>query len=508
MTGTELVVKRAAEDAACAFDTTYPYTGGRVAGILVPSATTTWTVGYATDGTWKSVANAEADTSMRREIVRNTASREATVSTFDGVTTYKYNPTGTCATRSNEGSATLLTTMEYDAANLPIREVSPTGRETKRTYDSNGDVTFEWDEAGRASSFVYNTAGDLTRTTDGGGSTTYRTYDARGNVLTEEKTLTKSGERSRTEYEYEDVASHKGRLVSQLSSIDATHSAHTDYSAFDTVTGEAESISDLGVQLASGGTTQTLTRTNSHDARGNLLSETDALGVTTVTNTYDALGRVTASTDASGVVTHTAYDKIGNTTQTWRSHESTTAKLDWRQMSYNGASLLVTETVLDSDGNTVSTVTHTYDELGREKKADDSLVPGVASTTYDSQGNATTATAEGGSTEVAGSTRTTFNAEGEQVATLEPGATTAATVTSYTVDGQVATQANPDGSAAQTTYDAAGNVASEAAPSDVGTATTTFQNDLDGRATSSTAPDGSVTTYTYDLLGQQTGAQI
>lgn len=508
LTGTGLVVRRAAEDPALAFSTTYPYAGGRVGGILVPTADTTWTVEYAGDGTLSAVENSETDTPMRREIVRNTASREATVSTFDGVTTYDYNPTGTCATRSNEGSATLLTTMEYDAANLPTREVSPTGRETKRAYDSNGDVTFEWDEAGRMSSFVYNTQGDLTRTTDAGGSTTYRTYDVRGNVLTEEKTLTKSGERSHTTYEYEDASSHKGRLVSQISSIDATHSAQTDYSAFDTVTGEAESVSDLGVQLESGATTQTLTRTNEHDARGNLISETDALGVTTVTSTYDALGRVTASTDASGVVTHTTYDKLGNTIETWRSRESTTAKLDWRTMSYNGASLLVTETVKDSAGDTISTVTRTYDELGREKKADDSLVPGAASTTYDSQGNATVATAEGGSTQTSGSTRTTFNAEGEEVSTLEPGATTAATVTSYTVDGQVTTQSNPDGSAAQTTYDAAGNVAAEAAPSDVGTATTTYQNDLDGRATSSTAPDGSVTTYTYDLLGQQTGAQI
>ncbi|MDP2234442.1 MAG: DUF6531 domain-containing protein, partial [Actinomycetota bacterium] len=130
MTGTELVVKRAAEDTGLAFSTNYPYSGGRVAGICVPLTDITWTVEYAGDGTLSAVENAEPTTSMRREIVRNTASREATVSTFDGVTTYKYNPTGTCATRSNEGSATLLTTMEYDAANLPIREVSPTGRET------------------------------------------------------------------------------------------------------------------------------------------------------------------------------------------------------------------------------------------------------------------------------------------------------------------------------------------------------------------------------------------
>lgn len=508
VTGAQLVVTRAAEDPELVFDTAYSYAGGRVTSIAVPSVGTTWSVEYAGDGTLSAVENSETATSMRREIVRNTASREATVSTFDGVTTYDYNPTGTCAVRSNEGSAGALTTMEYDAANLPTREVSPTGRETKRTYDSKGDVTFEWDEAGRMSSFVYNAAGDLTRTTDGGGSTTYRTYDARGNVLTEDKTLTKSGERSHTSYEYEDAGSHKGRLVSQISSIDATHSAHTDYASFDTVTGEAESVSDLGVQLSSAGTAQTLTRTSDHDERGNLVSETDALGINTATNVYDALGRITESTDASGVVTHSRYDALGNTVETWRSHESTSAKLDWRQMSYNGASLLVTETVKDKDGDTVSTVTHTYDELGREIKANDSLVPGAASTTYDSQGNATVATAEGGSTQTSGSTRTTFNAEGEEVATLEPGATTAATVTSYTVDGQVATQSNPDGSAAQTTYDAAGNVAAEAAPSGVGTATTTYQNDLDGRATSSKAPDGSVTTYSYDLLGQQTSAQI
>lgn len=507
--GNQLVVTRAAQDSAVSYETVYTYADGRISGIDVPSVSSSWVVEYATDGTLRAVSNDSTDTpAMRRELTRNAASREATVSTFDGVTVYKYNPTGTCAISSTEGSATLLTTMEYDSANLPTRELTPTGRETKRTYNSDGDVTFEWDAEGRMSSFVYNAAGDLLRGTDGGGSTTYRTYDGCGNVLTEEKTLTKSGEKSQTAYEYEDAGSHRGRMVCQLSRIDASHIAYTTYSAFDEVTGEAESVSDQGVRLASGDAARTLTRQSAYNDRGDLISETDALGVTSATNAYDSLGRVIESTDASGVVTHTKYDRIGNTTETWRSHESTAAKLDWRTMTYNGASLLMTETVKDSDGATISTVNHTYDALGRETKADDSLVPGVASTTYDAQGNAVVSAVEGASPETSGSVRTTFNAEGEEVSTLEPGATSAATETSYTVDGQVATQTNPDGSATATTYDAAGNVASEAESSHVGTATTTYQNDLDGRTTSSTAPDGSVTTYTYDLLGRQTGAQI
>ncbi|MDP2181925.1 MAG: RHS repeat-associated core domain-containing protein, partial [Actinomycetota bacterium] len=117
-------------------------------------------------------------------------------------------------------------------------------------------------------------------------------------------------------------------------------------------------------------------------------------------------------------------------------------------------------------------------------------------------------TDEGAPATDAASTRTEYNAEGQETSSLAPGATTAATETTYNDEGQEVLAEEPDGSETEYDYDATGEMESESEPTDAGTATTTYQHDLDARTTQSAAPDNAVTTYTYDLLGRQTSAGV
>ncbi|MDI6901211.1 MAG: DUF6531 domain-containing protein, partial [Anaerosomatales bacterium] len=488
----------------CEYDTVYGYTSGRVTGVSAPSVSSSWVVAYGTTGEVLYVENTSGTPTpaMRRDFTIDLASRAATVTTFDGSTRYAWSPTGRTSLASTEGSATLLNTYSHDSKGLPTREVSATGRVTSRVYDARGNAVVEFDEGARKTSYVYNASDDCTSETDAKGSVTTRGFDARGNVLWEEKTLDSSGTKSRTEYTYDDAGSHKGRLTSQRSKIDATNWAETVYTDFCGVTGQAKTVTEKGVRLTSGAAAQDLVRHTEIDGFGNITRETDAEGVIVLRATFDIAGRELASTDASGVVSNTRYDRLGNTTESWRSHEGTTAKLDWRTRAYNGAGLVVCEVSKDSAGATISTVSYTYDGLGRQKTEDASDVPGVAESAYDSRGNETIYREEGAGTSAAATTRTVYDAESQETTITSPGSVDTPTEVSYTSDGQVEAIDEADGSSTDYEYNDEGELESETEPTDAGPAETTYTYDLAGRLVSSAAPNGTATTYTYDLLGR------
>ncbi len=73
------------------------------------------------------------------------------------------------------------------------------------------------------------------------------------------------------------------------------------------------------------------------------------------------------------------------------------------------------------------------------------------------------------------------------------------TTYTYTDDNRLLRQTNPDGTWAQSTYDAAGNVI---ATLNSNNATTSASYDEGGRCESSTNGNGFVTDFTYDLLGR------
>ncbi len=486
----------------------YTYETGRITAVGVPAVEATWAVGYGSAGTTFSVENVSGapTPSMRRDVAIDVALRTGTVGTAYGETRYDWNPVGTCARNSAEGSATLLTHTMYDSRNLAIREVGPTGKTTSRVHDARGNVVASTDESGRTTRYTYDSHDDCVREIAPNGAVTDRTCDEWGQVIREQRDLTAAGARSRTDYEY-DTVGHTTRETSLISTGSGEICAVTDHSSF-ADNGEPQTTIQRGVALSATSTPVDITTSVQIDGFGSTLGVTDGEGAVTASSTYDAAGRVTLSRDASGVITHTLYDALGNVTETWKSHDATTARIEWRTTSYNAASLPVTETVLDAVGNVVSTVVHSYDDDGRDVASDDSLVPGVATTAYDERSNETTTFSEGAGSADACSVRTEYDTDGNEVEVLQPGAETWATETTYTADGQVALEQRPDGSVTDYDYTDDGELESESVPTDEGTATTGYGYDLDGQVTEQTDPDDSVTSFTYDLAGRQLSAGI
>ncbi|MDO8914969.1 MAG: RHS repeat-associated core domain-containing protein, partial [Coriobacteriia bacterium] len=436
-----------------------------------------------------------------------TLSRWGTVGTTANTqidTAYTWHPDGALATRSEPGTTTAITTTERNVVGAQLMTKTPMGTTTWELTDIRGNVVASIDEAGRTSTTLYDANDDAVSETDVRGAVTTRAYAA-GKLVTEEKTLDESGRRSRTEYEYNDPS---GAMTLQRSRIDTDTWALTEFSGF-ALNGEPTVTTERGVRLVSGGSTYDLTTTRVYDPFGTLTRETNPLGTRVTSATVDIAGRVTASEDASGVVTHTRYDVLGSAVESWRSHESTTTKVDWRTLAIDGASRTLRETRLGESGITVSTLTRTFDASDRELTSDDSAVPGVSVTHYDSAGNATKVWTEGANTSLPESSqRSTVNAEGQETARLDPGAETSATVSVYNPDGTVDSEARPDGSSSTYDYDEAGDVAAEAVPTDTGVATTSYDTDLSGQTVSTTDPDGSTVTSTYDLAGRLVSTSI
>ncbi len=126
----------------------------------------------------------------------------------------------------------------------------------------------------------------------------------------------------------------------------------TDYADF-APCGEPQTTTAYNVKLSAGSLGQTLTRTSTYDALGNLTSETDWGGRTTTTNTYDIAGRTLTSTDAAGVTTHSSYDRMGNATESYTTAPGTQMKCDWTTTTYDavGRELVVTTKRSDANGN-------------------------------------------------------------------------------------------------------------------------------------------------------------
>src|SRR5262249_19967432 len=110
--------------------------------------------------------------------------------------------------------------------------------------------------------------------------------------------------------------------------------------------------------------------TNSYDARGNLLSTTDAAGNVTGF-TYDDAGNMTSTTDLNGNVTEMRYDRRGLTLQARRQARDASGNIQW----------LITRSVYDAAGR-VAVATDPYLEGGTE------TVWGTR-TTYDNEGRPT-----------------------------------------------------------------------------------------------------------------------
>ena len=450
-----------------------------------------------------------------------------------GTTTIQHLQTNSTTTPSS--SSPVYATTSYVAATNnnsgAIGQVTdPMGGVTTYSYDQNDDTSQVTDPDGHVMTATYDSNGNLlTQIVDPGGSghlalTTTYTYDADNNVLS--KT---DPDGIVTQYTYDSPAA--GNLVKEVENYD--------------VDGPVNSSTNITTSYTYNSSGEMLTQTDpvgivtqhTYDSQGDVLSTTQnyqsggstnsSTNVTTST-TYDVLGQKLTITNALGFVTQYTYDVMGNLLKEVDNYVSggQTDQQTNVTTSYGIDALNRVATVTDPRGYVTKTV---YDADGRPIQAIRNYVSGsgstattnVTSTTaYNAAGDATLSTDANGNT-----TTTSYDLDGRPIEVKVVGSASSGgqqvseTLTTYDHDGNVLTSQVVDGATSPTTshtYDAAGRVATEAAPpADPGASgqsgqsnVTTTTYDADGNVLQSQVTNAalsapvSTTTQSYDPLGR------
>ncbi|MCL2504338.1 MAG: phage tail tip lysozyme [Coriobacteriia bacterium] len=398
----------------------------------------------------------------------------------------------------------------YSPTHEAIRATTPLGHVTRRSVDGHGLVRDEYDADGGHTSYEYNARGQATRTVSARGSVTTRTYDQNnGDLLTVSRTLDTSGAASLDTYAYTDPA-FPGVMTSAVTSLNATENAVSTYSGF-APNGRPGTSTQIA-RLSPGAPGTLITTHRTYTAFGDLAIEylpqaPAGLPVVAVSNQYEVSGRNTYSADASGTGTAYFYDQLGRMTSTYRENSASAPGVvaDWVKFTYGDNGQVETERRLrkeaaDPGGVTVSTVTCTYDQMGRLTETDDSTIGGLKGRThYDTAGNVIASWPEGvPDYGAARATRYAYDADGRMASMTLPGESVATTL-AYTPAGREETVSLAGGKTTTYTYDAGGKKIASASVSGTETAYTSCAYDLGGRMVSSSSPGGATVAYAYDL---------
>ncbi|GAA2637445.1 hypothetical protein GCM10010425_45530 [Streptomyces spororaveus] len=337
---------------------------------------------------------------------------------------------------------------------------------TRHTYNASGQLTSLTDRGGQGLTLTYS-SGRLTSVTDAAGRSIPFTLDAAG-------LLTKVALPDGTAVSY----SYTGGLLTS-----ATDQA-----------GKA------------------VTYTYGADKR---VATVTGRGGGKISNTYDAAGRVVSQTDGSGRTTTFAWDnkRESHTTDpnggVWTDVYSGNVLLEstdpyGKRVSYGYDRNLRPVSITDARGNTTEM---TYDAAGRMATRKSPASAGLTeSWTYDAAGNIAGHTDSRGK-----ATAYTYDAANRLASSTDPSG--GKVVYAYTGTGALASLTSPRGKATAYAYDPAGNRTSVTTPAGE---KTTFRYDAAGRVTAMTDPRGNVagadpdaftTTYAYDprgLLGSAT----
>ncbi|MBA2721229.1 MAG: hypothetical protein H0U52_18600, partial [Chloroflexi bacterium] len=276
-----------------------------------------------------------------------------------------------------------------------------------------------------------------------------------------------------------------------------------------------------------------------YDGAGNTSSMIDANGNTTA-YAYDAAGRLTSTTDALAKSVICAYNDLGQKIrQENRSDPPLTASITW---TYDGAGRVLNRTAnsvtttstYDANGNRLTasdgtlTITATYDRLNRPLTVDDDDAGTTADTTY------TYSLTSPSWTDPTGTYLVSLDKLDH--ATSVDGPAIGAITTTYRADGQLLSQADPNGNTTAYLYDdlgressrtttaagpvtraslartfnRAGQVLSETSTitGDPTNGKTDYAYDPLERLTSFTSPASTTTAYGWDEVPNRTSVQV
>ena len=513
----------------------------------------------------------------------------------DLVTAYTYDTMGRLLTATDAAGRT--TTNTYDVRGRLLTTTAPEGSVTAYTYDlaandttvsqpGREDIVVDFDSLGQKQAvyypsgdlqkeYYYDTAGRLvieaTRRGSSAANTVYYTYDPLDRLI-EKRICDKDGvELYRETTAYDDALTETQSLVTKtvLGEDGAPGTvAKTYINAYgETVREDVGGVvTDYAYDFVGNRTRtsytedgRTVSASGTYDFRGNVLTETNALG-NTRTITYDAIGRKIAESDFKGNATTYAYDaagrllissapldgearsvvkytydSAGNVTRQMQSAEAVGAETPawrtveyvyddrnrvtdiaqtadethkvWTHYAYNEAGDLTDiytglplKWSLAVNPETCSHTRYVYNNRGKATNLTDAL--GQAETyVYDALGYLIEATGRDGKV-----TRYTYTGLGKPLteaiyASAAANAPATQTVYTYYKNG-LTRSVTADGSTVQYTYDTHGNVLTESDE----TATRTYTYDSRGRKSSYalTVGDTEISTaaYAYDDLNR------
>ncbi|WP_409497189.1 RHS repeat-associated core domain-containing protein [Amycolatopsis sp. cmx-11-12] len=416
-----------------------------------------------------------------------------------------YNTFGDAVTETDPNGN--ITTSEYDRLSQLTKVVlpayTPPGSSTITAamtwrYDKSGRVIGRTDPRGKTTSFAYDQLGDVVKTTDAVGGTVTASYDTPGGGAYVGHPLRVTDQAGvQTQATYDQLGRQLTSTLMERYPVQKTLTTTYSYAR--------GGLSPLGPWLTSVTSPGKVTTAFAHNALGQRVSMTDAVGNVTRFD-YDVAGHVRNSTLADGTSVATEHDVAGNPT-----------RVQYRDAKQKV--LATTTASFDKAGHPLSvtdardrTRTFGYDALGRLTKQVEPAAPGGSIITgfgYDKVGNRTRFT--DGRNNTWTYTYTPWNLPGSVIepATATWGTdATRTTTNSYDAAARLVKQTQPGGVSVEATYDDNGNLTSQTGTgAETTTAARTFGYDKAGRVTSAATAAAGTTSrtdehFTYTDSGQ------
>ena len=341
---------------------------------------------------------------------------------------------------------TYLTSNTYDDKGNQTAVTDPLKRVTRTSYTDASSVAADGGTpppglptkivtpGGATQTVTYFKSGDVAQVTEPTGKITKYTYDSLGQVLTETEISATYPVGVVTSHTYDRM----GREVTQTdpaSTNRVTGAVHTQVS---TTTYDVDgNPTEVSTSDATGGDTARVEK-HGYNARGQEVSYTTPGGATT-TFTYDTSGRMVEQTGPDGQKTRSEYDAGGNLLRSilvgWTgdpNNPQDASDLVVARNSYDAAGRLATET--DAMG---WTTTHTYTDNGLEaeiSRTDGTQTFLLASNKYDAAGNQIEETANNGVTTITH----VYDAASREISSVsDPAGEKRQTLVSYNDDDQM-----------------------------------------------------------------------
>ncbi len=351
-------------------------------------------VTYEYDANYNLVSSTDTRGAVTKYEYDKIGNNTAIIDALGNKTSFAYNEHGLLGSMTDAKGNKF--TYSYDDNGNRTKTAYPDGSSVSTEYDARGRVTSQTDQNGYVTSYKYDGADNLTGVTDAAGKTTSYEYDERNYLV---KVIDANG--NATSYTYDD----HGRVVATTNAMGKTATAtydicgniltSTDYAGklteftYDNLDRLTRRKNDDGTVSfsytrdgkvssvsAKEGTTQYsynnmdgLTKVSypggkyieyNYDENEVLTSINTNFGSTSYD--YDLLGRLTRVVDRNGFVTQYEYDANGNRTAVKYANGIEVT------YSYDEVNRLVSEKVIDSNGETVAQYDYTLGAAGERTK--------------------------------------------------------------------------------------------------------------------------------------------